>query len=123
MQERVQAAFETSCTLKQFQKKLSSSSAPSSSSSSSSSSKKSAKDTSSPFLEFSDKPETNANSNFRTRMKQLEKILSYDSLTSLEDQEKRFLWQERHLLVSRPEALSKYLLSVNWQDHKQVNPH
>ena len=73
----------------------------------------------SPFITVNSNQDRETKS-LSTRMKELDRIIAYDSLTSLSSAEKKTLWQERHLLVNNPNALSKVLLSVDYQNYQQV---
>ncbi len=44
----------------------------------------------------------------------LDRLVSSDPLAKLSEQDKQFLWQRRHQLMHRPEALPKLLLSTRW---------
>lgn len=101
--EKVMASFEASATIAQFKKSLGGAEISGAN----------------PFI-IIDKAATGVSQTLASRMKAVEKILSYDSLVRLSNEEKKTLWQERHFLTSRPDALFKFLQCVNWLDHTQV---
>ena len=109
LREKVTHAFTTASTLKDFQKIMSGGELK----------KKGAGGEEEPFI-FIDLSKVAVSTTLTKRMKEIERILSYDSLTRLTAAEKNTLWQERHLLVSDRNALSKFLLSVDYQDHVKV---
>jgi len=50
----------------------------------------------------------------------LNRIISADPLAPLVEEDKMLLWGNRYYLASNPAALPKFLLSIHWDDHKQV---
>jgi hypothetical protein len=50
----------------------------------------------------------------------IDQILSWDSLQRLSEEDMRLIWQHRHHLVNRAEALPKFLLSCRWNNLDEV---
>eukprot|EP01094_Clydonella_sp_ATCC50884_P017222 TRINITY_DN2958_c0_g3_i1.p1 TRINITY_DN2958_c0_g3~~TRINITY_DN2958_c0_g3_i1.p1 ORF type:complete len:1072 (-),score=431.54 TRINITY_DN2958_c0_g3_i1:1764-4550(-) len=50
----------------------------------------------------------------------LDEIVALDPLTDMTSEQKKILWQYRHHVQDKPNALSKLLLAVKWDNHKHV---
>jgi len=55
-----------------------------------------------------------------TFLKKLDFIIKLDPLTPLTDEDKKLLWKFRYHIMNKTRALPKFLLSVNWCNHKDV---
>jgi len=53
-------------------------------------------------------------------IKRLKVLIEQDPLAELTKEDKAIIWTHRHFILSSPIALPKFLQSVSWADHRQV---